>query len=166
MFERIKTFYKGVKGDLAINKINRQSNLVMTGVGIILLCEFIEEMGFDKAQVLAAQVVNYLQGYDIDRMILESEEPLKSRIIAVKDIVKDRAIKVMDNKGEIKEMVVHELRVHKTLRYLGIENPIPSEIEQVDFLLNKYETDIDYDTYNFVASIFWGRVKKAGGKTK
>jgi hypothetical protein len=75
----------------------------------------------------------------------------------------------MDDHPEIKEMVVHELSVHKTLRYMGYksnEPPTPSEIEQVDFLLNKYETDIDYDTYSFVASIFWGRVKKAGEKTK
>jgi hypothetical protein len=78
MFEKIKNFYKGVKGDLAINKIIRESNLVMIGVGIILLREFREEMEHDKAQVLAAQITNYLRGYDINRMILESEEPLKS----------------------------------------------------------------------------------------
>jgi hypothetical protein len=166
MFEKIKNFYKGVKGDLAINKIIKESNLVMTGVGIILLREFMGEMELDKARVLAAQVVNYLRGYNINRMILESEEPLKSQIIAIKDIVKDRAIKAMDDHPEIKEMVVHELNVHKILSYMAIKHPIPSEIEQVDFLLNKYETDIDYDTYNFVASIFWGRVKKAGEKTK
>lgn len=142
MFKKIKNMYKGMKGDMEIEKIKKASNLIMIGIGATLLTEYLQNMDFDKAQVLASQVVNYLMGYDINRIIIESEDPLKSRIIGIKDIVKDYAIKVMDNDLELRTMVIYNLRNHKIWGILGIEKPLPSEIDQIDYLLNKYEQGI------------------------
>lgn len=136
--------YRDIKGDIEIEKIKKASNSIMIGMGATLLNEYLKEMDIDKAQVLASQVVNYLMGYDINRIILESEEPLKTRIIEIKNIVKDRAIKVMDNDVELRAMVIHNLRNHKIWGILGIEKPLPKEIDQIDYLLNKYEQGIPF----------------------
>jgi hypothetical protein len=98
MFNKLMGLIKNFKfGRDSINKTNEAQKLVIAGLMSTLFAKYQKEMSSDKAQVLSAQVINYLTGKDIDRAIMVSEEPLKSKIIAIKHLVKERALNEMNS---------------------------------------------------------------------
>jgi hypothetical protein len=134
----------------------KAQELIQVALFASLYFPYLLEMNDDKAKVLAAQVVNYLSGKDINRAIKISEEPLKAQIIAIKNIVEERAFFVMNNDKEVREMVVHYLRfkIQFAKAYEGYSDVLSStEKYQVNDLLKRYEGSVNYivDANEFLA---------------
>lgn len=144
MFGKIKNLYKSYKSGKEIEmKYDEASNLLITGIFATLIKDYLHGMDQNKAIVVAGQVVNYFKGYDIDRIIQESQEPLKFQIMTIKDVVQDTVFKLMDNDEELRALVCQYLifqiitgRQHKDKGFR--EDFTDIEIKQVDFILNKY----------------------------
>jgi hypothetical protein len=153
MFKKIKgvlTLWKAHKeGGKIIDKILEASKSVSLTTAKICFDEYKNEMDPQIANVLAAQVMNYLTGYDVDEKYLKSEEPLKSRIGLIKGMVPERANKLLDNDKELKELIVHNLHFLQHLDWAykeTIEYLTASQKAQIDFLLKKYGEDVPYYT--------------------
>jgi hypothetical protein len=153
MFKKIKgilALWKTHKeGGKIIDKIVEASTSVSLTTAKLCFDEYKNEMDPQIANVLAAQVMNYLTGNDVEEVYLKSQEPLKSRIGLIKGMVPERASKLLDNDNELKELIVHNLHFKQhldwaykeTIKYLSI-----SQKAQIDFLLKKYGDDVPYYT--------------------
>jgi hypothetical protein len=71
------------------------------------------QMDVEVARTLAAQVVNFLKGEDIDEhhIIAHFEEPLRSRIMAILPQVRQRAAEYMQADRQTREIIVATLRM-------------------------------------------------------
>lgn len=148
MFNKLRGLIKAFKyGRTSMKKTYEAQKLIQIALMNTLFNKYQIEMNHDKAQVLAAQVINYLTGKDINRAIIVSEEPLKSRIIAIKHIVRERALIEMNNDRKLREMIVHYLRFKNELgiAYKGYGEVLTETGQnQVDDLLKRYEDGVNY----------------------
>jgi hypothetical protein len=74
-------------------------------------------MSSESATLLAAQVVNHLKGEDIEVVITNSAEPLKSQIRQIRDSIPQRAKEAMASDRDIREVVVATLRMRTVLEF-------------------------------------------------
>jgi hypothetical protein len=74
-------------------------------------------MDGEVAGALAAQVVNFLKGEDIDEIARVSGEPLRSRIMAVLPQVRQRAAEYMQADRQTREIIVATLRMNSVLNF-------------------------------------------------
>ena len=72
----------------------------------------------ESAGVLAAQVVNYLKGEDIELVIESTPEPLKSQIAQIKDSLPERAANAMAESHSTREVIVATLRMREVLKFM------------------------------------------------
>ena len=101
---------------------------------------YCSQMNDDDARALAAQVVNFLKGEDIDEIARVSDEPLRSRIMAVLPQVEQRAEECMQTDPHTREIIVATLRMTSVLMFgkygkAWFRNPAKTRIEK---LLVKY----------------------------
>ena len=75
------------------------------------------QMDREVAGNLAAQVVNFLKGADIDEIARVSDEPLRSRILAVLPQVRQRAAECMQADRQTREIIVATLRMTTVLNF-------------------------------------------------
>jgi hypothetical protein len=75
------------------------------------------QMEGEAAKTLAAQVVNFLKGEDIDEIARVSDEPLRSRIMAVLPQVRQRAVECMRADRQTREIIVATLRMTTVLNF-------------------------------------------------
>jgi hypothetical protein len=75
------------------------------------------QMDGHAAGTLAAQVVNFLKGEDIDEIARVSDEPLRSRIMAILPQVRQRAAEYMQADGRTREIIVATLRMKSVLNF-------------------------------------------------
>lgn len=68
----------------------------------------------ENAKILAAQVVNYLKGEDIEDVMHRSDEPLKSKMTRISNQVPDYAAMALEDK-DTREVVVASLRMKKVI---------------------------------------------------
>ncbi len=163
MFNKLRGLIKAFKyGRASMNKTYEAQKLITIALGSTLFDKYQIEMNRDKAQVLSAQVINYLTGKDINRAIMVSEEPLKSKIIAIKHIVREMALIEMNNDRKLREMIVHYLRFKNELAraYKGYSEVLTeTEQKQVNDLLRRYEDSVHYiigpDEYLALAQEFF-----------
>jgi hypothetical protein len=97
-------------------------------------------MNEDDARALAALVVNFLKGEDINEIARVSDEPLRSRIMAVLPQVEQRAEECMQTDPHTREIIVATLRMTSVLMFgkygkAWFRNPAKIRIEN---LLVKY----------------------------
>jgi hypothetical protein len=88
------------------------------------------------ARILAAQVVNSLKGEDIDEIARVSDEPLRSRIMAILPQVKRRAAEFMQADRQTREIIVATLRMTSVLMFgkygtAWLQSPAKMRIEQL-----------------------------------
>jgi len=94
------------------------------------------QMDSDAAGTLAAQVVNFLKGEDIDEIAHVSDEPLRSRIMAILPQVRQRAGEYMQADRQTREIIVATLRMKSVLNFgkygeAWFENPEKMRIERL-----------------------------------
>jgi hypothetical protein len=111
-------------------------------------------MDEEKASTLAAQVVNYLKGEDIDAIAARSEEPLRSSIAALFPQIKARAGEKMRSDRLTREIVVATLRMKTVLMFglIGNEWIGHPEKERIEEILSVYggefPEEINPDSYH------------------
>ncbi|MGA3332526.1 MAG: hypothetical protein ABSC62_00035 [Terracidiphilus sp.] len=137
------------------------------------LCEelhniYSSQMDGKVARTLAAQVVNFLKGEDIDEVARVSDEPLRSRIMAIFPQVRQRAAECMQADRQTREIIVATLRMTSVLNFwkYGVawhESPAKMRIER---LLVEYGPEFPeeitpaayvqlFDTYHAVKRAAW-----------
>ena len=94
------------------------------------------EMDDESARTLAAQVVNFLKGEDIEEIARVSDEPLRSRIMAVLPQVEQRAAECMRADRDTREFIVATLRMTSVLMFgkhgkAWFRNPAKTRIDQL-----------------------------------
>jgi hypothetical protein len=94
------------------------------------------QMDGEAARTLAAQVVNFLKGEDIDEIARVSDEPLRSRIMAILPQVRQRAAECMQADRQTREIIVATLRMTSILMFgkyerAWLQNPAKMRIEQL-----------------------------------
>lgn len=117
------------------------------------LCEDLKstyrsEMNDEAARVLAAQVVNFLKGEDIGEIASVSDEPLRSRIMAVLPQVEQRAAECMRTDRHTREIIVTTLRMISILMFgkqgkAWLRSPAKALIER---LLAEYGPEFPQET--------------------
>jgi len=101
------------------------------------LCNiYSSQMDHKAARTLAAQVVNFLTGEDIDEIARVSDEPLRSRIMAILPQVRQRAAECMRADRQTREIIVATLRMTTVLNFgkygsAWFQNPAKVRIEQL-----------------------------------
>lgn len=94
------------------------------------------QMDRDVAGTLAAQVVNFLKGEDIDEIARVSDEPLRSWIIAILPQVRQRAAECMQADRQTREIIVATLRMANVLNFwrygtAWLQDPAKMRIERL-----------------------------------
>ena len=82
-----------------------------------LRAKYSSEMNREAASTLAAQVVNFLKGEEIEEIVRVSDEPLRSQIIAVLPQVARRATEKMRTDRHTREIIVATLRMTSVLMF-------------------------------------------------
>jgi len=93
-------------------------------------------MDREAARTLAAQVVNFIMGEDIDEIARVSDEPLRSRIMAILPQVRQRAAECMQADRQTREIIVATLRMTTVLNFgkygrAWFQNPAKMRIERL-----------------------------------
>jgi hypothetical protein len=93
-------------------------------------------MDGEAARTLAAQVVNFLKGEDIDEIARVSDEPLRSWIMAMLPQVRQRAAECMQADRQTREIIVATLRMTTFLNFgkygrAWSHNPAKMRIERL-----------------------------------
>jgi hypothetical protein len=135
-------------GQIAVGIIYEASILITATTFAIVREKYKIEMEPYTAQVLASQVTNYLAGTSVEQAYQRSDEPLKSVIGKIKDMVPDKAIEIMDNDSEVREMIIRNLQFIKHIDWVfnGTKEIYSSFLEaQADYLINTYGDGISYD---------------------
>lgn len=152
-------------GQRVVDVINEASKLITVTTFSILNEKYKIEMDFYTARVLASQVTNYLTGQSVEQAYQRSDEPLKSIIGRIKDIVPDKAIEIMNDDRELREMIVKNLHFIKHIDWGFKETGgylSPSQKVQVEYLLNKcgegISYDLDHEKFLFLAKNY--RIKR------
>jgi hypothetical protein len=94
------------------------------------------QMDHSVARALAAQVVNFLFGEDIDEIARVSDEPLRSRIMAILPQVRQRAAEYMQANRQTREIIVATHRMTSVLNFgkygrAWLQNPEKTRIERL-----------------------------------
>jgi hypothetical protein len=94
------------------------------------------QMDGQVARALAAQVSNFLTGEDIDEIARASDEPLRSRIMAVLPQVRQRAAEYMEADRQAREIIVAAHRMTSVLNFgkygrAWLEDPEKMRIEKL-----------------------------------
>jgi hypothetical protein len=104
---------------------------------------YCSKMNDEAARTLAAQVVNFLKGEHIEEIARVSDEPLRSRIMAVLPQVEQRAREKMRSDLKTCEIIVATLRMISVLMFskhgkAWFRSPAKARIER---LLAEYGPD-------------------------
>jgi len=94
------------------------------------------QMDYRVARTLAAQVVNFLKGEDIDEIARVSDEPLRSRIMDILPQVRQRAAECMQADRQTREIIVATLRMTSVLNFgkygrVWFQDPAKMRIEHL-----------------------------------
>jgi hypothetical protein len=94
------------------------------------------QMDHNAAGTLAAQVVNFLKGEDIEEIARVSDEPLHSWIMATLPQVRQRAAEYMQADQQTREIIVATLRMTSILNFgkygkEWLQNPAQMRIERL-----------------------------------
>ncbi|MGP8250816.1 MAG: hypothetical protein ACLQHF_02215 [Terracidiphilus sp.] len=94
------------------------------------------QMDHEVARALAAQVVNFLMGEDIDEIARVSGEPLHSRIMAILPQVRQRAAEYMQVDRQTREVIVATHRMTSVLNFgkygiAWLQDPAKMRIERL-----------------------------------
>ena len=94
------------------------------------------QMDCEAARTLAAQVVNFLIGGDIDEIARVSDEPLRSRIMAILPQVRQRAAEHMQADRQTREIIVATHRMTSVLNFAKygiawLQDPAKMRIERL-----------------------------------
>ena len=94
------------------------------------------QMDHKVARALAAQVANLLMGEDIDEIARVSDEPLRSRIMAILPQVRQRAAEYMQTDRQTREIMVGTHRMTSVLNFgkygiAWLDNPEKVRIERL-----------------------------------
>jgi len=94
------------------------------------------QMEHDAANTLAAQVVNFLMGADIDEIARTSDELLRSRIMAILPQVRQRAAEYTQADRQTREIIVATHRMTNVLNFgkygtAWLQDPAKMRIERL-----------------------------------
>jgi hypothetical protein len=92
--------------------------LIQVSLFTRLRSQYLATMDEEAAATLAAQVVNYLKGDDIASVMLASPEPLKSRIVRIKDQVSTNAARALAESRSTREVIVATLRMREVVEFM------------------------------------------------
>jgi len=116
-------------------EFNTRLRLVEVDLYTDLRTTYGSRMNDDDARTLAAIVVNFLKGEDIGEIARVSDEPLRSRIMAVLPQVEQRAEECMQTDPHTREIIVATLRMTSVLMFgkygkAWFRNPAKTRIEK------------------------------------
>lgn len=105
------------------------------------LCEdlsniYSSKMEYEAARTLAAQVVNFLMGEDIDEIARISDEPLRSQIMVILPQIRQRTVEYMEADRQTREVIVATHRMTAVLNFgkygtAWLEDPAKIRIERL-----------------------------------
>ncbi len=135
------------KGDKFMKDYYEGLKLVGLTIGKETMNEYDKEMDKWTAQVLGAQVMNYLTGTVVDKVYNESQDQLKETIGKIKDQVERRAFKKMDEDKELQELVVYTLRLTEIndRAHWGAKYEQSPEKKQIEKILERYGDKFQYE---------------------
>jgi len=111
--------------DLDLNKLDEYLAMSLRAMKVDLFADISNiyslQMDGNTAKALAAQVVNFLMGEDIDEIARVSEEPLRSRIMDILPQVRKRAAEYMQADRQTREIIVATHRMTSVLNFWKYE---------------------------------------------
>jgi len=111
----------GLLSRFFLKRAERSLETCLRAIQVDLFAElrniYSSQMDGETARTLAAQVVNFLKGADIDEIARVSDEPLRSRIIAILPQVRQRAAECMHADRQTREIIVATLRMTNVLNF-------------------------------------------------
>lgn len=109
--------------------------------------EYSQEMNEEEASILAVQVVNFLTAQDIDEIIANSEEPLRARIIRIKDQIEKRGYDKLRKDKEARGQIVYTLRMKAVIQFslIGEDYIATAEKQRIDNILTRYGAEFSQE---------------------
>jgi hypothetical protein len=158
--------------ELDLNKLDEYLSMCIRAMKVDLCADlnniYSSQMENKLARTLAAQVVNFLMGEDIDGIARDSDEPLRSWIMVVLPQVRQRAAEYMQADRQTREIIVATHRMSSVVNFgkyeiAWLQSPEKMRIER---LLVEYGPEFPeeitpaayaqlFDTYHSVKSIAW-----------
>lgn len=133
--------------------------LVQVTLCRILSAKYEQTLELETAKTLAAQVVNYLKGEDIEDVMQRSDEPLKSKIARISAQVPDYAARAMVEDKGTREVVVPTLRMKMVLNYwlIGDSYFKSADKARAESLLRAYGTEFPDE---ITPAAYWGLAQR------
>jgi len=130
----------GLLSRFSLKRAERSFAMCLRAITVDLFADlsniYSSQMDGKAAKALAAQVVNFLMGKDIDEIARVSDEPLRSRIMAILPQVRQRAAECMQADRQTREIIVATLRMTTVLNFgkygrAWFQSPAKMRIEQL-----------------------------------
>ncbi len=105
-----------------------------------LKSEYTKSLDAETAGILSAQVVNYLVGEDIDDVLEHAIDPLKSKIVGIRDQIEEHALTKLNSDPIVRRLVVYTLRIRVVLQFglIGEEYLLSPEKQRIEKILSQY----------------------------
>jgi hypothetical protein len=110
-------FKKTIENNL-IRSYETGLRMVQVSLFTKLQRRYLLTMPEESAEVLAAQVVNYLKGEDLVAVMENSPEPLRTRIASIRQQVPEQAAEAMRESFGTREVIVGTLRIREVLEFM------------------------------------------------
>lgn len=130
-----------------------------------LRAEYAKEMDTNTADVLAAQVLDYLQGEDIEQIKERVPKDNRSSVMVIMNKIKNQVVKRADEKMKIdketRELIVYTLRMKLVLKFgsKGESYLNAAEKIRIDKILEKYglefPKEVNPDYYASIATHYY-----------
>ena len=123
-----------------VDTFNEQLRVIRVVLYADLKDEYSHEYETETAGVLAAQVVNYLQGEDLEQIYVNASNSNKAVIDRIKKQIPKRADDLLKANKSVRELIVYTLRMKVVLKFALVgeaylESPEKFRIETI---LKKY----------------------------
>jgi hypothetical protein len=158
--------------ELDLNKLDEYLAMCLRATKVDLCSDlnniYSSQLESNVARILAAQVVNFLMGEDIDEIARDSDEPLRSWIMVILPQVRQRAAEYMQADRQTREIIVATHRMTSVVNFgkYGIAWLQSPEKMRIERLLVKYGPEFPeeitpaaytelFDTYHTVKRTAW-----------
>lgn len=138
-----------------VRRYNEQFRAVKMVLYAELRSYYKESHGLEMAKVMAAQVVNYLAGEDIDAVYEKAAEPLKSKIGRIKDQIPKLAEEKMERDSGAREIIIYSLKMEEIykLAQLGEAYYKSADKGRIERIMAKYGTEFPIEVSPSIYSL-------------
>jgi len=123
-----------------VNLFNMQLRRIRVTLCGDLYDEYSKEYDIETAKVVAANVVNYLQGEDIEEIYQKTTGRLRATLGQIKNQVPQKADNLLKTNEKVKQLIVYTLRMKVVLNFslYGKDYLLSSEKVRIENILKEY----------------------------